>query len=117
MNYLVYLLLMPFMLPLYLLWFLYLGVMNLKRAYDAGTLPETAYCLGLPLLGIGYLYDALMNLTVMTVLMLELPRELLVTARVSRHQRCSSGWRYRIAHWMCKNLLDPFDPSGCHCKP
>lgn len=117
MNYLIYALLLPFMLPLYVLWFFYLGVMNLKRAYDAKTLTSTAYALGLPALGFGYFYDALMNITVMTVLFLELPREWTVTARVSRHQRAGNGYRYRISHWMCKHLLDPFDSSGCHCKP
>jgi hypothetical protein len=116
MNILIYVLLSPFLLALYPLWLMYLAVMNLQRAYKAETLTETAYYLGLPLLGFGYLYDFLMNVLVMTPVMLELPQEWLVTARVSRHQKAGSGYRYRIAHWMCKHLLDPFDPSGCHCK-
>lgn len=99
----------------YLLWVLYLAVMNAARARDAGTLTKPALALAMPVLGLGYLLDALVNLTVCTVLFLELPREVLVTGRVSRLQK-GTGKRAAIARWMCANLLDPFDPSGCHCK-
>lgn len=115
MNILIYILLSPFILALMPLWFVYLAVMSLQRAYKVGAMTETGYRLGLIPLGFGYLLDFLMNMLVMTILLLELPREWLVTARVSRHQKTGSGYRYRIAHWMCKHLLDPFDPSGCHC--
>lgn len=117
MNILIYMLLSPFLLMMYPLWILYLAVMNLQGAYKAGRLTSTAYYLGLPALGFGYLYDFVINIVVMTPLMFELPKEWLVTARVSRHQRTGKGYRYRIAHWMCKHLLDPFDASGCHCHP
>ncbi len=101
---------------MYLLWVLYLAVMNLCKARDAGRLSKTAYILGYPLLLAGLFTDFLMNMTVMTVVMMEFPKEWLVTPRVIRHKFHGTGYRKKIAEWLCKNLLDPFDPSGCHCK-
>ncbi|MET3132224.1 hypothetical protein AAKU55_002494 [Oxalobacteraceae bacterium GrIS 1.11] len=103
-------------LALYALWLLYLAVMNLQRARDAGTLSRPARCLGLPLLYCGLLVDFLVNVLVLTVLLLEWPREWLVTARLSRHIKDAPGWRRSVSAWICSNLLDSFDPSGCHCK-
>ena len=98
----------------YLLWVLYLAVMNLQSARDAGTLGRPAYCLGLPLLYLGLLVDFLVNVLPVTVLFLELPRELLVTARLTRYANGPDGWRKRLALWFAHNLLDTFDPSGQH---
>ena len=97
----------------YLLWVLYLAVMNLKRARDNKLLSRQAFVLGLPLLKIGLLLDVFVNIAVMTVLLLELPREWLVTTRLKRHNRTGTGWRQRLAAWF-EPLLDPFDPSGDH---
>jgi hypothetical protein len=100
----------------YLLWGLYLAVMNLKRARDAGTITRPAYCLGLPLLYSGLLVDFLFNVILTTLLFLELPREFLVTQRLTRHANSAGGWRKRLAIWFAKNLLDTFDPSGQHVR-
>jgi len=100
----------------YLLWVLYLAVMNLQRARDAGTLTRPAYCLGLPLLYFGLLVDCLVNVIPVSVLFLELPRELLVTQRLTRHAHDVDGWRKRLAIWFAYHLLDTFDPSGKHVK-
>jgi len=97
----------------YATWLFYLAVMNLKRAKDAGTLSTTALVMGYPLLLIGLALDCLLNLTVMTVLLLELPKELLVTARLKRHAP-EQTWRGSVARWLAKHLLDTFDPSGKH---
>lgn len=102
-------------LSVYGLWVFYLAVMNLKRAKDAGTLRPWARRLGGPVLFVGVLLDLLVNWLVFTVLLLELPRETLVTARLKRHLASGAGWRYRVARWFCADLLDAFDPSGCHC--
>lgn len=102
-------------LSIYVLWLFYLAVMNLKRAKDVGKLTRTAYVLGLPILIIGYLLDALVNLVIFTIILIEIPKEFLVTARLSRLQH-GTGWRASLAKWFCTNLLDQFDPTGCHCK-
>lgn len=100
---------------LYGLWVFYLAVMNLKRAKDAGTLRPVARVLGYPVLVVGLLIDLAVNVAVFTVLLLELPREALVTSRLKRHIAARRGWRYQVARWVCAELLDTFDPSGAHC--
>lgn len=104
-------------LSLYVLWVFYLAVMNLKRARDAGTLTRNALYLGYPVLLIGYGIDVLVNLTVCTILFLEIPKEWTVTGRLKRHLYHSEpgSWREVIAAWFCANLLNSFDPDGRHC--
>ena len=97
----------------YALWIFYLAVMGLKRAKDAGLLSNTAKALGYPVLIVGYVLDCFVNVTVMTVLLLELPKETTVTARLSRHNKSVDGWRKAVAVW-AEPLLDPYDPSGDH---
>ena len=104
-------------LALYALWIFYLAIMNLSRADQAHQLRPVALTLGIPVLVIGYALDVLINVLVLTVLLLELPQELTVSERLGRHQRSyASGWRYRVARWVCTELLDQFDPTGRHCR-
>ena len=109
----------PLWLPLigvasvYGLWIFYLAVMNLKRANEAGLLHTSALVIGTPVLVVGYLLDVFVNIFVFTPVLLELPQELTVTARLTRHIKESTGWRFAMACWFIP-LLDPFDPSGRH---
>lgn len=109
----------PLWLPLiglaafYELWILYVFVMALKRAKQAGLLSKTAIFFGTPVLITGYLLDAFVNVCVMTLVLLEIPEELTVTARLKRHIRESIDWRLSVARWFIP-LLDPYDPSGHH---
>lgn len=97
----------------YALWMFYLAVMNLKRARDNGTLTRIAYYLGLPMFAIGITLDFIVNVIVFSVVMLELPREGLVTARLKRHAPHDT-WRGNVARWFALHFLDTFDPSGRH---
>lgn len=97
----------------YATWILYLAVMNLDRAKRAGTLSPTAFKLGMPLLIVGYLLDFLLNATVLTFVLVELPRETTVTSRLKRHHKTSAGWRLAVVLWL-EPLLDPFCASGDH---
>jgi hypothetical protein len=87
--------------------------MNLKRVKDAGLLHRKALILGTPVLILGLLVDALVNWCVMTLVLLELPQEVTVTARLKRHNKATGGWRKKVVGWF-RPLLDPFDPSGGH---
>lgn len=98
----------------YALWAHYVLIMALWRAKREGTLAPVAKVLGYPPLLVGVILDVLCNIVVCTVLLLELPREWLVTDRLKRH-KARGGWRGRISSWVCTHLLDAFDPSGCHC--
>lgn len=97
----------------YALWVFFLAVMALKRAKDAGLLNRTSTALGVPVLVAGYGLDCFCNVVVMTVVLIEIPRETTVTARLKRHNKSGAGWRWRVAQWFIP-LLDPFDPSGKH---
>jgi hypothetical protein len=65
------------------------------------------------ILFIGLVLDVLLNWIVCTVIFFELPKEFLTTARVVRHKRESSGFRYRLAIYFCHHWLTPFDKSHC----
>lgn len=95
------------------LWVYYLAVMNLKRARDAGELKGIALYAGAVVLAIGYALDAYVNVFFMSVLLLELPQETTVTARLKRHIRSGAGWRFHVARLFIP-LLEFFDPSGKH---
>lgn len=97
----------------YLLWILFLAVMNLSRAKKAGQLSKTALILGTPVLIGGYIVDAIVNIFVMSIVLLELPQELTVSARLKRHHKESTNWRLAVVLWF-EPLLDPYDPSGDH---
>lgn len=97
----------------YATWVFYLAVMNLAKAKAAGLLSRTALVMGTPVLIVGYLLDLLLNVTVMSLVLLELPQETTVTARLKRHHAESDGWRLAVVLWF-EPLLDPYDPDGDH---
>lgn len=98
---------------LYLLWIFYLAVMNLKRVQDTVGLNKTCLILGTPVLVIGLALDLVVNTFVMSVILLEMPQETTVTARLKRHHRDSDGYRLKVVEWF-ETVLDAFDPSGDH---
>lgn len=104
-----------FISPVYLLYGLYAAVMNFKRAKDKGTLSKSGLILGYPYFIVGMLLDIYCNLIPFTILLMELPKELTVTSRVTRLSLVG-GWRGDIARWFCDDLLDDLDPSGKHCN-
>jgi hypothetical protein len=101
---------------MYICWIFYLAIMNLQRARNANLLTPIAYKFGLPILYTGLLIDFLVNIFGLTIMFLDLPKEWLVTSRLTRYWNGSIGWRHSLAHWYAINLLDNFDPSGKHIK-
>lgn len=97
----------------YLLWVFYIAVMNIKRVSDAGKLTPFAKALAMPVALVGITVDIAANWLVFTVVLLELPKETTVTARLKRHHRESGGWRLAVVLFL-EPILDPFDPSGDH---
>lgn len=97
----------------YGLYVFYCAVMNIKRVRDAGKLTPLGYAFGYPTLAIGLVLDLAVNVLVMTPLLLELPQELTVTARLKRHHASSTGWRLAVVKFF-EPVLDPLDPSGDH---
>lgn len=100
---------------LWVFWAIYVLVMGLYRAHLHKKLTKLTYILGAPWLVLGLIIDFFANITVATVIFLDLPKEWLVTARLKRYVQGESGWRQNLANWVCNNLLDVFDPDGNHC--
>jgi hypothetical protein len=97
----------------YGLYVFYAAVMNLQRVRDMGLLTPMGKVLAYPTLVIGLILDLIVNLFVFTVVLLELPQELTVTARLKRHHKESTGWRLAVVKFL-EPILDPLDPSGDH---
>lgn len=98
----------------YGLWIFYAAVMNIKRVRDMGKLTTFGKVLAYPTLVIGLVLDLLVNWFVMTVILVEIPKELTVTSRLKRHHKESTGWRLAVVKFF-EPVLDPLDPSGDHC--
>jgi hypothetical protein len=61
----------------------------------------------------GLLYDAFLNAIIASIIFMDPPREVLLTARLKRYKK-GTGWRRKWALWTCEHLLDQFDEGG-HC--
>lgn len=99
---------------LWIFWGIYVLVMGIYRAHLAKKLNKLTLTLSIPYVVVGYLIDIISNLTIASIIFLEFPRELLVTDRLIRLKQ-KSGWRAKVANWICYNVLDPFDPNGDNC--
>lgn len=98
----------------YTLWGYYLAAMHLRERQKDGTLTKQAAFFGWPLVWTGLVVDFLCNVTVMTVVFLEIPQEMTVTERLKRHiAKDEGGWRKSVACWF-RPVLNPFDPDGSH---
>lgn len=100
---------------LILFWHGYIYCMGLYRAYLTGRLKGLSLALCAPVVAITFLLDFIAQVTVFSLAFLEWPREWLVTYRLRRHMAGPDSWRRRWADYICKHLLDPFDPTGAHC--
>jgi hypothetical protein len=97
----------------YALYVWYAAVMNIKRVKDMGKLTTLGKVFGYPTLVIGLILDLLVNWFVMSIILLEVPRELTVTSRLKRHHKESTGYRLAVVKFF-EPVLDPLDPSGDH---
>lgn len=95
----------------FITWIAYLATMSLVRAKDA--LMPSIFRLGMGVFYVSLVLSTTLNWLVFTFLLLELPREFTLSARLSRHLK-AGGWRGRQAGLIGARWLDPFDPSGKH---
>jgi hypothetical protein len=110
----------------WLLHTLYIAVMALRDRRDDFSLSTLDKLLGYPTLVIGLVVDAVVNITIMTVLLMELPQlqrgELLVTPRIRRlaglpaNSTGLARWRRLVSRWMLSEI-DQHDKSGGHNVP
>lgn len=102
---------------LYIFWLMYILVMGMYRAKLDGRLTGTRLVLAYPAIIIAVLVDWITNWTIAAVVFAELPKsgKELVTQRLTRYLLTDTGWRYKMASWICSTLLDVFDPKSKHC--
>jgi hypothetical protein len=100
---------------LWLFYTLYVFTMSVYRAKLAGRLCGLSLVLLYPVVVVAAVFDVVCNFTLACIVFWELPKELLVTARLQRHHARADGWRSALAAYVCDMLLDPFDPTGNHC--
>jgi hypothetical protein len=67
----------------------------------------------IPHVVVGFILDIAVNVIIGTVLGLEIPKELLFTARLKRWRLYEDGWRETLAIWICEKGLNPIDPEHC----
>lgn len=108
------------------LWFHYVAVMALKRARDAGSLTKVQTYFGYPVLFVGLILDFVINVVLMSIFLIEFPKEWTVSGRLARHTRIDydetaeapegrmDRWRYVFCHAIRSTLLDSIDPKGIH---
>lgn len=100
---------------IWVFWALFVMVMGFYRAKLDGRLTGILLYLAFPWYVLGWAIDFVSQMTLATVIFLDLPREALVTTRLQRYVAGPTGWRRSTAVWICESLLDVFDPSGDHC--
>lgn len=102
---------------LWAFWLLYVFTMGLYRAFLMGRLKGLSLVMCSPVVAFAFAVDLVMQFTVFAVVFRDIPRDWLVTHRLRRYMRelPPTNWRYRWADYLCKHLLDPFDPTGAHC--
>jgi hypothetical protein len=104
------------MIYLWVFWGLFVLVMGLYRVHLKKKLVGVRFVLAFPWLVVGFIVDVLANLFIAPFFFVELPKEWLVTRRLSRWKRTRKNTRQkRMAVYVCENLLDEFDPTGSHC--
>lgn len=93
-------------------WVFYLAVMNIIP--HRKNMHPIAKAHGYVLVGIGLILDTILNIVVASVILLQPPKQLLLTRRLKYNIR-RGGWRGKVSKWICVHLLDQFDPKGPHC--
>lgn len=107
-------------------WIYYLIVMKFKAVKDRDGIPDSWFIKfhGYLIMAIGAPIYIFLNITVATLLFLDTPREIKFTRRCQRYISEGEGFlqrirfirrtRQKMAMWICKNALDPFEEGG-HC--
>ena len=94
---------------------LYVLVMGVYRAHLSGNLKWYHYCLLGPWVAVGFSVDVVCNITLAAITFWEIPKEWLVTTRLTRYRAKGTPEQQSIAAFICEDLLDLFDPTGDHC--
>lgn len=61
----------------------------------------------------GLVYDVVFNLILGTIIFLELPKEWTLTHRMQRLLLTDDTYRFKLALFVCRKLVEPWDPDHC----
>lgn len=99
---------------LLILWPCFWALFALWPEMTEGKTPKSIpyYIIGV----IGVIADIWVNITIGTVLFLQLPhyKRLLLSARMDDLIVNGSGWQFKLALWIVAVLLEPYDKTGQH---
>jgi len=103
------------LLTLWFLWILYVAMMNIQEAVSRDNLPWQAKIMVAPTSLVFDIVEFVANVLVCTLIFLDRPKEITVSARLRRYAADPDqyGWRLTIVRFV-KPMLDPFDPKGPH---
>ncbi len=76
-----------------------------KKRKDKLTLAEKAIFV------FGLLIDVVLQLTIINLIFLDIPREFTISERIARLANNDKGWRGDFAYWFYKKFLHPHDPG------
>jgi len=98
---------------IYAFYVCFILTMGAKAAWpQMGAIPQLMLA---PIAVLAVLMDVCFNLFIATVLMVDLPQELMFTKRLDRYEaEENGGWRHTFALWFCRYWLNPFQIGG-HC--
>jgi hypothetical protein len=96
-----------------IMWILYLASMSILA--NRPFIKPSVWYLASGVVMTAVLFDALINLTICTVIFLDWPHEWLLSQRLKRYHLTDFNWRGQMAGWICENILNPFDPNKSHC--
>jgi hypothetical protein len=97
------------------MWFTYaffLAVMHLRIVRDTVGFTKWNFLFAYSILVVGLVLDAILNL-LMCIPLLDMPKEILLTAKFKRLIREDMGWRGDVAEFFCNQFLNPADKGHC----
>lgn len=101
-----------YLLLMWITWTFFLAVMHLRIVRDTVGFTKWNIIPAWATLIVGLLLDVLLNLA-MCVPLLDLPREVLLTAKLQRLIKEDMGWRGDVAEFICQQFLVPADKGHC----
>ena len=97
----------------FVLWVLFINIMTAKKYKDK--IPKVLLYPLYIVFGVGYIGDVLWNVIFGTLLFLELPdfKAPTLSDRLSYLIVTDDGWRFKIAYFICKYMIEPWDYNHC----
>lgn len=97
---------------MFVTWTAFLAVMHLRIIRDTIGFTKWNIVPAYTVLVVGLLLDFTLML-VMSLWLLDLPREPLLTGKLKRLIQEDMGWRGDVSEWICRNFLVPADKGHC----